>query len=132
MSTVALTEDTFEDTVTRPGITLIDLFAFLTENLLYRSNRMPEANRLKFLSMLGISLEPPSPGVGMVTEADRGALAASSWMPPVAAGSRPAVVVSIATRPAAKVALPGPGSGIQTSGGRSSLRWSRRRLRFRH
>jgi hypothetical protein len=50
-----------------PGITLIDLFAFLTENLLYRSNRIPEANRLKFLSMLGISLEPPSPGVGLVT-----------------------------------------------------------------
>jgi hypothetical protein len=50
-----------------PGITLVDLFAFLTENLLYRSNRIPEANRLKFLSMLGISLEPPSPGVGLVT-----------------------------------------------------------------
>ncbi len=50
-----------------PGITLIDLVAFLTENLLYRSNRIPEANRLKFLSMLGISLEPPSPGVGLVT-----------------------------------------------------------------
>jgi hypothetical protein len=50
-----------------PGITLIDLFAFLTENLLYRSNRIPEANRLKFLSMLGISLEPPSPGIGLVT-----------------------------------------------------------------
>ena len=27
MSTVALTEDTFEDTVTRPGITLIDWWA---------------------------------------------------------------------------------------------------------
>jgi hypothetical protein len=53
-----------------PGMTLIDLFAFLTENLLYRSNRIPEANRLKFLSMLGISLEPPSPGVGMVTISD--------------------------------------------------------------
>jgi hypothetical protein len=50
-----------------PGITLVDLFAFLTENLLYRSNRIPEANRLKFLSMLGISLEPASPGVGLVT-----------------------------------------------------------------
>ena len=58
-----------------PGITLIDLFAFLTENLLYRSNRIPEANRLKFLSMLGVSLEPPSPGVGMVTVSnDKGPL----------------------------------------------------------
>jgi len=50
-----------------PGITIVQLFAFLTENLLYRSNRIPEANRLKFLSMLGISLRPASPGVGLVT-----------------------------------------------------------------
>ena len=49
-----------------PGITIIDLFAFLTENLLYRSNRIPEAVRLKFLTMLGISLQPPTPGTGLV------------------------------------------------------------------
>ena len=49
-----------------PGITIIDLFAFLTENLLYRSNRIPEAVRLKFLTMLGISLQPPTPGSGLV------------------------------------------------------------------
>lgn len=50
-----------------PGVTIVELFAFLTDNLLYRSNRIPEANRLKFLSMLGISLMPPSPGRGLVT-----------------------------------------------------------------
>ena len=44
-----------------PGITIVELFAFLTENLLYRSNRIPEANRIKFLTMLGISLQPASP-----------------------------------------------------------------------
>jgi len=49
-----------------PGITIVELFAFLTENLLYRSNRIPEANRLKFLSMLGITLQPASPGQGLV------------------------------------------------------------------
>jgi hypothetical protein len=49
-----------------PGITIVDLFAFLTENLLYRSNRIPEAVRLKFLTMLGISLQPPTPGTGLV------------------------------------------------------------------
>ena len=32
-----------------PGVTLIELFAFLTENLLYRSNQIPERNRRKFL-----------------------------------------------------------------------------------
>ena len=50
-----------------PGVTIIELFAFLTENLLYRGNRIPEANRLKFLSMLGIALQPPSPGIGLVS-----------------------------------------------------------------
>jgi hypothetical protein len=50
-----------------PGITLLELFSFLTDNLLYRSNRIPLANRLKFLSMLGISLQPPTPGRGLIT-----------------------------------------------------------------
>ena len=50
-----------------PGITIVELFAFLTENLLYRSNRIPESNRIKFLTMLGISLQPASPGNGLVT-----------------------------------------------------------------
>lgn len=49
-----------------PGVTILELFAFLTDNLLYRSNRIPEANRLKFLSMLGISLQPPTPGRGLI------------------------------------------------------------------
>jgi hypothetical protein len=58
-----------------PGVTIIELFAFLADNLLYRSNRIPEANRRKFLTMLGISLQPPSPGVGLVTISnDRGPL----------------------------------------------------------
>jgi len=58
-----------------PGIAIVELFAFLTENLLYRSNRIPEANRLKFLSMLGISLQPASPGQGLVAFSnDRGQL----------------------------------------------------------
>jgi len=50
-----------------PGITLLELFSFLTDNLLYRSNRIPLANRLKFLSMLGISLQPPTPGRGLIS-----------------------------------------------------------------
>jgi hypothetical protein len=32
-----------------PGVTLIELFAFLTETLLYRANQIPERNRRKFL-----------------------------------------------------------------------------------
>jgi hypothetical protein len=50
-----------------PGVTLIELFAFLTENLLYRSNQIPERNRLKFLSLLGLPLRPASSARGLVT-----------------------------------------------------------------
>ena len=35
-----------------PGVTLVQLFAFLTENLLYRANQIPERNRAKFLQLL--------------------------------------------------------------------------------
>jgi hypothetical protein len=49
-----------------PGVTLIEVFAFLTESLLYRSNQIPERNRLKFLSLLGLSLQPASSARGLV------------------------------------------------------------------
>lgn len=50
-----------------PGVTIVQLFAFMTENLLYRSNRIPEANRRKFLSLLNIGLQPATPAVGLLT-----------------------------------------------------------------
>ncbi|MCP4142897.1 MAG: putative baseplate assembly protein [Chloroflexi bacterium] len=37
-----------------PGITLIELFAWMTEQLTYRLNRVPEKNYIKFLDMLGM------------------------------------------------------------------------------
>src|SRR2546426_12797588 len=49
-----------------PGVTLIELFAFLTENLLYRSNQVPERNRRKFLTLLGVNLQPASSAQGLV------------------------------------------------------------------
>ena len=50
-----------------PGVTLLELFAFLTENLLYRCNQMPDRSRRKFLSLLGIPLQPASSARGIVT-----------------------------------------------------------------
>src|SRR5436305_10355265 len=50
-----------------PGVTLVELFAFLTENLLYRSNQIPERNRRKFLSLLGVPLRPASAARGLAT-----------------------------------------------------------------
>src|SRR3954452_4714179 len=50
-----------------PGVTLVELFAFMTENLLYRCNQIPERNRLKFLSLLGVPLAPAASARGLVT-----------------------------------------------------------------
>jgi Baseplate J-like protein len=56
-----------------PGVTIIEVFAFLTENLLYRSNQIPERNRVKFLSLLGVPLRPASSARGLVAFSnDRG------------------------------------------------------------
>ncbi len=41
-----------------PGVTILESFAFLVEALLYRANRIPERDRAKFLSLLGIPLAP--------------------------------------------------------------------------
>src|SRR5947208_12106646 len=58
-----------------PGVTLIEVFAFLTETLLYRANQIPERNRRKFLSLLGVPLQPGSASRGIVTISnDRGPL----------------------------------------------------------
>ncbi len=43
-----------------PGITLIELFAWMTEMLVYRLNRVPEKNYIKFLELLGTQLQPAS------------------------------------------------------------------------
>src|SRR5919204_3055577 len=53
-----------------PGVTLIELFAFLTESLLYRANQIPERNRRAFLSLLGVPLQPASSARGIVTLAN--------------------------------------------------------------
>ncbi|HEV7474752.1 MAG TPA: putative baseplate assembly protein [Pyrinomonadaceae bacterium] len=50
-----------------PGITLIELFAFLGENLLYRFNQIPEAARLEFLRLLQIPMRPAVAASGLVT-----------------------------------------------------------------
>ena len=49
-----------------PGVTLVELFAFLTESLLYRANRVPEISRLKFLRLLGVPLAAATPARGLV------------------------------------------------------------------
>ncbi|MFO8009704.1 MAG: putative baseplate assembly protein [Dehalococcoidia bacterium] len=50
-----------------PGITLIELFAWMVDVLLYRVNRVPEKTHIKFMEMMGIKLEPPQPARADVT-----------------------------------------------------------------
>jgi hypothetical protein len=72
-----------------PGITLLQLFAFMTENLLYRSNLIPDRNRLKFLQLLAVPIRPASAARGVVTIANTRGPLESVTLPariPVAAG----------------------------------------------
>ncbi len=41
-----------------PGVTLAQVFAWLCDMMLYRMNRVPELNYLKFLELIGIELDP--------------------------------------------------------------------------
>jgi len=43
-----------------PGITLIELFAWMMDMLLYRLNRVPDKNFVTFLDLIGVKLLPPS------------------------------------------------------------------------
>ena len=40
--------------VSDPGVTLIETFAFMTDELLYRLNRVPDLNYIKFLELIGV------------------------------------------------------------------------------
>jgi predicted phage baseplate assembly protein len=77
---------------TDPGITLIQLFAWVSDMLLYRMARVPELNYLKFLELLGIELRPREPAVAEITF-------------PVAAGApHPSIIVPARTQVSAEVA----------------------------
>ncbi|MFF0284320.1 putative baseplate assembly protein [Rhodococcus aetherivorans] len=46
--------------VSDPGITLIEACALMIDQLVYRLNRVPERNYIKYLELLGIELRPPA------------------------------------------------------------------------
>lgn len=49
-----------------PGRTLIELFAWLADTILYRANVVPERQRMEFLRMLGVSMRGARPARGLV------------------------------------------------------------------
>ena len=53
--------------VSDPGVTLIETFAYMTDQLLYRLNRVPDRNYIKFLELIGVHLFPPTPSTTKVT-----------------------------------------------------------------
>jgi predicted phage baseplate assembly protein len=53
--------------VSDPGVTLIELFAWMTDQLVYRLNRVPDRNYVKFLELIGVSLFPPTAARTQVT-----------------------------------------------------------------
>ncbi|TME35440.1 MAG: putative baseplate assembly protein, partial [Chloroflexi bacterium] len=50
-----------------PGITLVELFAWMTEMVLFRLNQVPDLNYIKFLELLGVQLRPAEPAKSEVT-----------------------------------------------------------------
>ncbi len=61
------TKEWTDHNVSDPGVTLIELFAWMTETILYRLNQVPDLHYVKFLEMLGITLQEPVPAKVPVT-----------------------------------------------------------------
>ncbi|HEX5239830.1 MAG TPA: putative baseplate assembly protein [Candidatus Limnocylindrales bacterium] len=53
--------------VSDPGVTLIEAFAWMTDQLLYRLNRVPDRHYIKFLELIGVRLYPPAAAHAPVT-----------------------------------------------------------------
>src|SRR5437588_3877796 len=52
--------------VSDPGVTLIETFAWMTDQVLYRLNRVPDRNYVKFLELIGVHLEPAQAAVAQL------------------------------------------------------------------
>jgi predicted phage baseplate assembly protein len=50
-----------------PGVTLIELFAWMTEQVIFRLNRVPDRNYIKFLELIGVHLFPPTAARAPIT-----------------------------------------------------------------
>ncbi|MGH3695404.1 MAG: putative baseplate assembly protein [Pseudonocardiaceae bacterium] len=53
--------------VSDPGVTLIETFAMVVDQLLYRLNQVPDRLYLRFFELLGMPLYPPAPAVAATT-----------------------------------------------------------------
>src|SRR3990170_2490029 len=53
--------------VSDPGVTLIELFAWMTDQVVYRLNRVPDRHYVRFLDLIGVRLFPPTAAKAPVT-----------------------------------------------------------------
>ncbi|AII10351.1 putative baseplate assembly protein [Rhodococcus opacus] len=53
--------------ISDPGITLIESFAMMVDQLIYRLNRVPDRHYVKFLELIGVERRPPGVAQGTVT-----------------------------------------------------------------
>jgi len=53
--------------VSDPGVTLIETFAWMTDQLVYRLNRVPDRLYVKFLELIDVRLFPPTPARAPLT-----------------------------------------------------------------
>jgi predicted phage baseplate assembly protein len=61
-----------------PGMTLLQLFAWLSEQMLYQMNQVPMRNYVKFLKLLGQELQPAQPALARITFTTSGGTAVAS------------------------------------------------------
>ncbi|NLG22763.1 MAG: putative baseplate assembly protein [Actinomycetales bacterium] len=59
--------DWTDHNVSDPGVTLIEAFAQMVDQLIYRLNRVPDRNYVKFLEMIGVELRSSAAARGAVT-----------------------------------------------------------------
>ncbi|HVE86033.1 MAG TPA: putative baseplate assembly protein [Myxococcales bacterium] len=73
-----------------PGRTMLELFAWLADAILYRANLIPERQRLAFLRLLGTGLRPAGAATGVVSvQFDSQSLQPSVTLRPLASIKKP-------------------------------------------
>ncbi|MFQ5418949.1 MAG: putative baseplate assembly protein [Anaerolineae bacterium] len=60
-------EEWTDHNVSDPGVTMIELFAWMTDTILYRLNQVPDLHYVKYMELLGMHLKEPVPAKAMVT-----------------------------------------------------------------
>lgn len=64
-----------------PGRTMVELFAWLADTILYRANLVPERQRLAFLRLVGVPMRPAQAARGLVALSDPRAKDAPAAVP---------------------------------------------------